>query len=397
MSKKPLLTVDLFAGAGGLSLGLHQAGLRGVFAVEKHPDAFATLEFNLRDHFDWPVSIARRPWDIRTLLRRHSSDLAYLSGKIDLIVGGPPCQGFSTAGLRRFGDARNKLVTAYVEAIRILRPRAVLLENVRGFAMRYKGVDNEPYLDVVLKALIELGYDDAAAQLIDVSGFGVPQRRQRWLVAATRVGAADAFFEDLINNASSRLRRWRLPDSTTASMALSDLRRAHGCAPCPDSVRFQTGILGPCKNRYQEWVRLHATQRGLADSHRYVNHRRRSLEVFRRMLASAPRAHAIMLDDRHQYGLRKRSVTVLDAALPAPTVTSIPDDLLHYEEPRVLTVRECARLQSFPDSFRFRGRYTSGGMRRRHDMPRYTQVANAVPPLFARHIGASWKEVLSRV
>ena len=92
--------------------------------------------------------------------------------------------------------------------------------------------------------------------------------------------------------------------------------------------------------------------------------------------------------------MNRRGVTVLDPNAQAPTVTSIPDEIVHYSEPRILTVRECARLQSFPDWFQFKGKYTSGGMSRKHEVPRYTQVGNAVPPLFAEQIGIALREVL---
>ena len=78
----------------------------------------------------------------------------------------------------------------------------------------------------------------------------------------------------------------------------------------------------------------------------------------------------------------------------SPTITSIPDELVHYCEPRILTVREHARIQSFPDWYEFKGKYTSGGKRRKNEVPRYTQVGNAVPPLFAEQIGRAIKEVL---
>jgi DNA (cytosine-5)-methyltransferase 1 len=86
---------------------------------------------------------------------------------------------------------------------------------------------------------------------------------------------------------------------------------------------------------------------------------------------------------KSRFGLRKTAIRVLDPDHPSPTITSMPDDLIHYSEPRILTVRENARLQGFPDWFAFKGKYTTGGLRRRHEIPRYTQVANAVPPLFA--------------
>ena len=92
-------------------------------------------------------------------------------------------------------------------------------------------------------------------------------------------------------------------------------------------------------------------------------------------------------ETRKAYGLKKTAIRVLDPLSCAPTITSLPDDLLHYFEPRTLTVRENARLQTFPDWFAFKGNYTSGGRRRRHEVPRFTQVANAVPPLLAEQIG----------
>jgi DNA (cytosine-5)-methyltransferase 1 len=92
-------------------------------------------------------------------------------------------------------------------------------------------------------------------------------------------------------------------------------------------------------------------------------------------------------DDRMLLGMLKRRTVPMSPTQPAPTLTTLPDDILHYCDPRILTVRECARLQSFPDWFGFKGKYTTGGDRRRFDCPRYTQVGNAVPPLLARAIG----------
>ena len=86
-------------------------------------------------------------------------------------------------------------------------------------------------------------------------------------------------------------------------------------------------------------------------------------------------------------GIKKRSTTPLDPDAPSPTITTLPDDLIHYSEPRTMTVREHARIQSFPDWFKFAGHYTTGGDRRKKDCPRFTQVGNAVPPLLARAIG----------
>ena len=118
------------------------------------------------------------------------------------------------------------------------------------------------------------------------------------------------------------------------------------------------------------------------------------IERFEEILEHAPRNKQLSGDLRSAYDLKKRSITPLDNDSVCPTITSLPDDYIHYSEPRVLTVRECARIQSFPDDFEFRGKYTSGGDRRAKEVPRYTQIGNAIPPLFAELAGLALKEIL---
>lgn len=103
----------------------------------------------------------------------------------------------------------------------------------------------------------------------------------------------------------------------------------------------------------------------------------------------------ISKEDREQLGIKKHAITPLDEALPSATITTLPDDIIHYSEPGILTVRENARLQTFPDWFKFTGNYTTGGKKRKQDCPRYTQVGNAVPPLFAEAIGQTLKDLVS--
>jgi DNA (cytosine-5)-methyltransferase 1 len=92
-------------------------------------------------------------------------------------------------------------------------------------------------------------------------------------------------------------------------------------------------------------------------------------------------------EDKARFGIKKHSVVPLHPHRPSHTLTTLPDDFIHYSEPRILTVRECARLQSFPDWYAFKGKYTTGGHRRKRECPRYTQVGNAVPPLVAELLG----------
>ncbi len=115
MSKKPTY-IDLFAGCGGLSLGLHAAGWQGLFAVEKSPDAFKTLEYNLIEkinHFEWPTWLPKQALEINSVLDNYQTELQNLKGKVTLVAGGPPCQGFSMAGKRNEFDLRNDLINSY--------------------------------------------------------------------------------------------------------------------------------------------------------------------------------------------------------------------------------------------------------------------------------------------
>lgn len=391
--------IDVFAGCGGLSTGLHLAGWKGLFAIERNGSAFSTLKANLiekKKHFAWPAWLAVTNWDIATLLSQKSKELASLRGTVDLVVGGPPCQGFSTAGRRRETDDRNNLVHSYLRLVELVQPRAIIFENVRGFTMKFKanaevGVD---YSQLVVKKLHDLGYADAQGKLVDMSEYGVPQRRQRYIVIATRVNLAKRVFAVIETRSRDYLKLKGIPRKNSAKAALSDLNRCHGTTPCLETAGFQAGIASRPTTGLQRHLRSDTTPHS-PDSHRFVNHTAEVERVFMRLLAKAPRNHCILGAARKAFGLKKRSITVLSANESAPTITTIPDDLVHYSEPRVMTVRECARLQTFPDWFEFKGPYTTGGKQRVAQAPRYTQVGNAVPPLFAEMAGLALKEVLS--
>ena len=149
--KKKYTVIDLFAGCGGLSLGLYQAGWKGLFAIEKNDFAFATLKANLIDnkkHFAWPKWLPQTPHDINEILNNYGAELLALRGQVDLVAGGPPCQGFSMAGKRVEDDVRNQLVFSYIKFIDLVRPRVILFENVKGFTFAFdknKTVKAEPY------------------------------------------------------------------------------------------------------------------------------------------------------------------------------------------------------------------------------------------------------------
>lgn len=138
--------IDLFAGCGGISLGLYNAGWRGIFAIEKSKMAFETLKHNLADkkcHFDWPKWLPVTEHDMFDILQRSRHELRKLRGRVDLVAGGPPCQGFSLAGKRNEHDERNRLSDSYVRFISIVKPHMVFFENVPGFAVAFRNASSD--------------------------------------------------------------------------------------------------------------------------------------------------------------------------------------------------------------------------------------------------------------
>jgi len=282
--------------------------------------------------------------------------------------------------------------------VELIQPKAIFFENVRGFAMKFKANPEAglAYSELVTKKLRDLGYSDTRGEIIDMSDYGVPQRRHRFIVIATRDGVADEVFSTLDTHLPQYLAAKGIPRKNSVRSALSDLRHCHGVTTCPDSPRFDSGVASRASTGLQKYLR-EQSKRHSPDSHRFVKHTKQVKDVFLLLLSKAPRNKCILGVERNSFGLKKRSVTVLMGNSAAPTVTTIPDDFIHYSEPRVMTVRECARLQTFPDWFEFKGPYTTGGKQRTQQVPRYTQVGNAVPPLFAELAGTALKEALKNV
>ena len=382
--------IDLFAGAGGLSLGLHKAGLTGVFAVERNKDAFETLKYNLIDkksHFEWPEWLDQKNWDILELLEKHSLELSNLKGNVDLVVGGPPCQGFSMAGKRQNDDVRNQLMHSYIEIVRLVQPKFLFFENVQGFTVDFKGEDTlKNYSNILLDELKNMGYK-VECQIIMMSEFGVPQNRKRFILFASKDKLRKSFFDILTFNRDNFLKDRRLKLPITVSQAIDDLKYEHGVVDSQDTKNFKNGTYGKVNSSYQRLMKKNIGKKSIPDSHRFAKHREETVELFERLMQASDKVLRITPQMDMVKGLKKRGVTPLKEKSVCNTITSIPDDYIHYAEPRIMTVREHARIQSFPDEYEFKGPYTTGGERRKIDVPRYTQVANAVPPLFAEQVG----------
>ncbi len=404
MIKKEYTVIDLFAGAGGLSLGLYQAGWHGLFAIEKNAFAFETLKYNLLDnkkHFDWPEWLPNTAHDINEVLKNYSEQLKELQGKVDLVAGGPPCQGFSMAGKRVKDDVRNQLVFSYIKFIKLVQPKMILFENVKGFTYAFnkkKREGVEPYSQIVINALEGLGYA-VRPHVIDFSEYGVPQRRKRFILVGIKDGfcSPDDFEKLLKENRDEFLKGKGLNNTVTLQEAISDLLRSNGEVPTPDRKGFYSGKYGTRElTNYEKLMRGDYPETHEApNSHSFAHHTKEKVKCYKRLLAEYPQSgKRIDGKAREGWGIRQRGITILNPYAVSPTITGQPDDYLHYSEPRIMTVRECARIQSFPDWYEIKAKYTTGGKMRKIEVPRYSQVGNAIPPLFAEQAGNVLKQML---
>lgn len=396
--------IDLFSGCGGLSLGLGQAGWKGLFAVEKDPLAFGTFKYNLIEgaynHFEWPKWLPLEATTIQDLLKKHSKYLHALKGKVDLIAGGPPCQGFSLAGMRNSKDPRNKLSEEYIKMVEIIQPKYLLLENVRGFSTAFKNAGGNakkiPHSEIVKARIKKMGYE-VFDSFINSQKFGVPQSRTRFILIGIRKELVNVMidpFKWLEDLRPQFLASKGLPLSpVSVKQAISDLEITRKNAKLvkhsgPDGNCFMKLDYkpSPTPTCYQLLM-----QKGLGDkkpnSLRLARHKLSTVQKFTLIQQICRPGVVLNQEEKEKIGIKKQAICVLDANKPSNTLTTLPDDILHYKEPRILTVRESARIQSFPDNFEFKGKYTTGSNQRTKECPRYTQVGNAVPPLMAEALG----------
>lgn len=394
--------IDLFSGCGGLSLGLHNAGWKGAFAIEKSEDAFKTLEHNLikkKKHFDWPNWLDQKHHDINQVLEDHSENLTALRGKIDLVAGGPPCQGFSMAGRRIENDSRNDLINSYIKFIDLVKPKLIFFENVKGFTQGFKKNDKKgrAYSLYVIDELKKKGYA-VQGHLINFADYGVPQKRTRFILVGIQNEFVEnnsdinkeTFFEEIKNNKENFLINKNLTVNPSLENAISDLLQSNGQIES-ETPNFKAGVYGGIESKYQKHLRKYKKQESKVDSHRFAKH----TDVVKNRFQIALDEKLTSSTYRERFKLKKSSTKILEANKPTPTITTLPDDYIHYCEPRIMTVREYARIQSFPDTYQFKGKYTTGGKRRTQEVPRYSQIGNAIPPLFGEQAGIILKQLIS--
>jgi len=209
----------------------------------------------------------------------------------------------------------------------------------------------------------------------------------------TLKGDASVFGDMLYKSKSELLEEKGLPEFVSLRDAISDLKRGHGVVRSEKFRSFKEGVYGPPGSVFQRFMRR-GVNSAVPDSHRFANHKENTVNRFKYIQENCPKGCDVGKEIKEKFNLKKQVIVPLAGNEPCNTLTTLPDDYIHYSEPRILTVRECARIQTFDDHFKFRENYTTGGPRRKEQVPRYTQVGNAVPPLFMELSGEVLKEII---
>jgi DNA (cytosine-5)-methyltransferase 1 len=521
--------IELFAGCGGLSLGLRSVGFDLVMANELSPMAAETYAYNFfnenlktlsessaprLEKALW-LSSRYQPADLKLRLRENPreyprpdagiSDIltdgsnlkgslvvgsivalnvwlkqnqavardlrdGFGAGGVDLVSGGPPCQSFSMAGLRRMDCEKNALPWEFAEFVSTVQPKLVLLENVSGILRPFKDdLGNSYYAWYELaKAFSEKGYVPLCLH-VNAKLAGVPQNRPRFIL----IGLREDFYQALaptFNKAEQELFAQPLEFFTRTKSDKDIPYGGLGCRDVANAADFRlfknsflaplvafkdrlvtvrlaiddlraggdTGLVFPRKlaKTFGKVLRERSMENHVARNNGYLVRRRFRLyqnlqqagNGTRKRILSLLNGHADDVSDAdwvrlkdfdymddslnsvkfsnkknfvgylRRHPTKKQTQKALLADDPAPAALSIPDDACHYhrDELRTLSVREMARIQSFPDNFEFRSKATTGGHMRSFEVPQYTQVGNAVPPLLARALGTALSNLLER-
>lgn len=326
--KRGLNVIDLFCGAGGLSTGFSRAGFNVVVGVDSNERAIETF---LANHSESQAILG----DVTKLSSRDILEKTGLE-KIDVIIGGPPCQGFSMAGKRRPNDPRNSLFREYLRIVRELKPDCFVMENVRGI-LSMKNESGKSVIDIILEEFRRLNYYDVELHSVNTANYGVPQRRQRIFIIGVKRGYSFTFPYRTHSNKTSdnHLRPWK---------GIRDIILDRKKVP---SKYFYSGKLINGFLRREKKNK----KRGMGFGWQF----------------NKPDSPSYTISARYWK----------DGA----------ESLIRYDEHniRMLTPKECAAIQSFPKNYVFKG----------SEKETYMQIGNAVPPLMAENIALSIKKTLN--
>lgn len=326
--------IDLFSGIGGLSLGFENAGFEVVAAIDMWADAIKTYNHNRVDKVGQVISVEDfNEFQLKELLSEH---------KITGVIGGPPCQGFSTVGQRDINDPRNKMYLEFYNTVKMADPDFFVIENVKGLLTLNKGAFVK---DIIKRFGPEgLGYN-ISYKLVNAANYGVPQNRHR------------VFFIGIKN------RDFVFPEESqtvlTAKDGISDLCGKEGEYATKPQNEFQSMMRRGLKKPY---------------NHDFTSHTEQTVSI----ISQIPDGGNIKSLPREFWEVRKynKAFERMGTFKPSNTIDTGHRNYFHYSENRIPTARESARIQSFPDDFEVLG--TRGSQ--------YKQIGNAVPPLLAQAI-----------
>ncbi|MEY8258155.1 DNA cytosine methyltransferase [Erysipelotrichaceae bacterium 66-17] len=343
--------IDLFSGAGGLSYGFESAGFNILLGIDNDAKALETFELNHKG----AKSICG---DITQIT--YKKDIVPLIGnkEIDVIIGGPPCQGMSLSGPRKFDDPRNELYLSYIRLVDEIQPKAFVIENVPGLVSLFGG----KIKDSIIEKFSGMGYN-IQYKILCAADYGVPQNRKRVVFVGMKKG--------IFNYPSPK------SESVTCKMALDDLPSLENELG-QDNVPYDK----EASNSYQKLMRAHSKS---VRNHVAAAHSER----VKKIISLVPDGGNYKDLPEEYINSRKFHVawTRFASNKPAPTIDTGHRHHFHYKYNRVPTVRECARLQSFPDDFIFLGNKTQ----------QFRQVGNAVPPLMAQAIAETLKRKMEEI
>ncbi len=333
--------VDLFCGCGGLAKGFSDARYRVILGVDNDESSLRSFKKNIKGSQILNIDLSR-PSVMRSIE-------GIIGNKgIDVIIAGPPCQGFSLTGTRKFHDKRNTLYKTVWRAVKKFSPKAFLIENVPGVTSLYGGVARK----VIKKSFEDLGYNVEGPEILNAADYGVPQIRKRVFFVGLKPEFGRFVFPSATNS----------PDNyVTCGEAIGDLPGREKEL----GVEIDKYTLPP-KTKYQRLMRKNYRE---LYNHVATNH----TEMVKKVIALVPQGnnHKSLPPGVGESRKFNEAWTRYDRSKPSKTIDTGHRNHFHYKYNRVPTVRENARLQSFPDLFIFCGTKTS----------QYKQVGNAVPPL----------------
>jgi DNA (cytosine-5)-methyltransferase 1 len=371
-----LKVLDLFSGCGGLSLGLESEGFEIVAACEKDQWAADTYRFNHGD-----VNVIQD--DISKIKKGFFKK--NFRGKIDLVAGGPPCQGFSVSGKRQYGviSETNSLVTDFLRVVEEVDPSYVIVENVKGFKTGSIS-KNKKVFDYLKETLEGLGYYVYHSTL-NAQDFGTPSLRSRIFIIGSKHELNESPFPSPTHAVEAK---GRIKSFVTVDEAISDLPKLNASEGVEEGQKYFCSAKSP----YQKFIRKHSRS---VSNHVAMKHTPRVVERFSSMKQGHTSYRIGRETDEAKVTSYKTNNQRLHSNKPALCITAnFQSTFIHPSQHRNLTAREAARLMSFPDTYIFKGKRTQMSSKflkkygREHEdfLSQYNQIGNAVPPLLGKAV-----------